>query len=289
MPLQNYHAISVGIPFPTLGQEQGQHPRRRRRPGPSRRRTARGRGDPDHGTGRGLRHLTRPTWLPWSITAATSCPDQVRYYRGVFERRKIDPSAAFGDLVAAQQTLVADVTAYLGVLGSLWTSVVGVADFLQTDDLYQLGKPLELPELPDFDKLHDWPCPHPELASPTVKVRHTPAPDAHVGATTTPAATTPGAPGQQVDKPAETKAACTLTHAADPGRSAGHPDRRLPFLESPFSASFSVKAMRENFATFLGILEPPFGASTSVAAPPFSQPSAPLASDLSRPYSAASL
>ena len=88
-------------------------------------------------------------------------PDQVRYYRGVFERRRIDPNAAFGDLVQAQQMLVADVTAYLGILGSLWTSVVSVADFLQTDDLYQLGKPLALPELPDLEALHAWPCPHP--------------------------------------------------------------------------------------------------------------------------------
>jgi outer membrane protein, heavy metal efflux system len=89
-------------------------------------------------------------------------PDQVRYYRGVFERRKIDPAASFGDLVQAQQTLTATVTAYLGVLNQLWISVANVADYLQTDDLYQLGKPLELPELPDLDSLHAWPCPHPQ-------------------------------------------------------------------------------------------------------------------------------
>ena len=288
MPLQYYHAISVGIPLPLWDKNKGNI----RAAASALVRAAEG----PHAVEVTLTTGLAAAYAPYKTNLAAVeyyrrniLPRQVQYYRGVFERRKIDPSAAFADLVSAQQTLVADVTAYLGVLGSLWTSVVGVADFLQTDDLYQLGKPLKLPELPDFDKLHDWPCPHPELASPTVKVRHTPAPDAHVGATTTPAATTPGAPGQQVDKPAETKAACTLTHAADPGRSAGHPDRRLPFLESPFSASFSVKAMRENFATFLGILEPPFGASTSVAAPPFAQPSAPLASDLSRPYSAASL
>jgi cobalt-zinc-cadmium efflux system outer membrane protein len=89
-------------------------------------------------------------------------PDQVRFYRGVFQRRQIDPAASFNDLVTAQQTLVADVTAYLGILGTLWTSVVTVADFLQTDDFYQLGKPLELPPLPDLDALHGWPCPHPQ-------------------------------------------------------------------------------------------------------------------------------
>ena len=93
-------------------------------------------------------------------------PDQVRYYRGVFERRRIDPTVAFGDLVQAQQTLVADVTSYLGILNSLWTSVVGVADFLQTDDLFQHGKPMELPAMPDLEALHAWPCPHPHGAAP---------------------------------------------------------------------------------------------------------------------------
>jgi cobalt-zinc-cadmium efflux system outer membrane protein len=93
-------------------------------------------------------------------------PEQVRYYRGVFERRKIDITAPFGDLVQAQQTLAAAVSAYLGVLGQLWTSVVNVTDYLQTDDLYQLGKPLELPKLPDLDALHVWPCPHPQPMPP---------------------------------------------------------------------------------------------------------------------------
>jgi cobalt-zinc-cadmium efflux system outer membrane protein len=88
-------------------------------------------------------------------------PNQVRYYRGVFERRKIDINASFGDLVQAQQTLAANVSTYLGLLGSLWPAVVTVADFLQTDDLYQLGKPLPVPELPDLAALHAWTCPHP--------------------------------------------------------------------------------------------------------------------------------
>jgi cobalt-zinc-cadmium efflux system outer membrane protein len=88
-------------------------------------------------------------------------PDQVRYYRGVFERRKIDPNASFGDIVNAQQNLTSTVTAYLGVLGQLWTSVVNVADYLQTDDLYQLGTPKDLPELPNFSS-EPWSCPHPQ-------------------------------------------------------------------------------------------------------------------------------
>lgn len=116
-------------------------------------------------------------------------PDQVRYYRGVFTRRQIDPNASFGDLVTAQQTLAADVTAYLGILGQLWTSVVGVADFLQTDDLFQLAQPQPVPELPDLEHLPAWPCPHPAAAVP-------PAPPGCAAGPGAPARLLPGpAPG----------------------------------------------------------------------------------------------
>jgi cobalt-zinc-cadmium efflux system outer membrane protein len=87
-------------------------------------------------------------------------PDQVRYYRGVFDRRQIDNTASPSDLVTAQQALATNVQTYLGVLGSLWTSVVGVADLLQTDDLFQMATPRELPVLPDLDHLPRWLCPH---------------------------------------------------------------------------------------------------------------------------------
>jgi cobalt-zinc-cadmium efflux system outer membrane protein len=80
-------------------------------------------------------------------------PNLVRYYRGIYARRQIDPTAAFGDLVFAQQNLTTNVQNYLGILGSLWSSVVSVADFLQTDDLYQMAKRHDLPGLPDFSQL----------------------------------------------------------------------------------------------------------------------------------------
>src|SRR5271166_2244963 len=92
-------------------------------------------------------------------------PDLVRYYRGVFARRQIDPSSAFGDLVAAQQMLSSNVTAYLGILSSLWSSAVSVADFLQTDDLFQVAKQRELPQLPDFNELSHWACGHDSVAA----------------------------------------------------------------------------------------------------------------------------
>jgi cobalt-zinc-cadmium efflux system outer membrane protein len=115
-------------------------------------------------------------------------PDQVRYYRGVFDRRQIDPAAAFGDLVTAQQTLVTNVTSYLAILGSLWTSVVSVADVLQTDDLFQLGQPLEVPPLPDLESLPAWPCCHecpPAGAEPNRQC--SPCPPAAVPAASMPA------------------------------------------------------------------------------------------------------
>jgi outer membrane protein, heavy metal efflux system len=91
-------------------------------------------------------------------------PDQVRAYRGVLARRQVDQSVAFSDLFGAQQTLAGSVTAYLGVLGNLWSSVVSVADLLQTDDLFQLAEPHDVPGLPDLEHLTPWPCCHPGVA-----------------------------------------------------------------------------------------------------------------------------
>jgi cobalt-zinc-cadmium efflux system outer membrane protein len=96
-------------------------------------------------------------------------PDQVRAYRGVFERRYVDVNVAFADLLTAQQNLTGSVTNYLTILGGLWSSVVSVADVLQTDDLFQMGHPLEVPELPDMDHLEQlphWFCHHPCLPPP---------------------------------------------------------------------------------------------------------------------------
>jgi outer membrane protein, heavy metal efflux system len=87
-------------------------------------------------------------------------PDQVRTYEGTYKRYGIDPGVVFGDVVAAQQTLVSGVSTYLTVLGQLWTSVVSVADFLQTDDLFQIAEPRELPLLPDLEHFGPWPCCH---------------------------------------------------------------------------------------------------------------------------------
>ncbi|HVX11861.1 MAG TPA: TolC family protein [Pirellulales bacterium] len=93
-------------------------------------------------------------------------PDLVRYYRGVYARRPVDSeNINVGDLAFAQQSLSQNVTAYLGVLGSLWQSVVAVADLLQTDDLFQMATPRTLPDLPNFDELGRWACGHDHLAA----------------------------------------------------------------------------------------------------------------------------
>jgi outer membrane protein, heavy metal efflux system len=88
-------------------------------------------------------------------------PDQVRAYRGAYDRRQIDPNASFGDVVSAQQTLATDVTTYLTTLGQLWTSVTSVADLIQTDDLFEYARPQAVPPLPDLDQLPALPCCHP--------------------------------------------------------------------------------------------------------------------------------
>ena len=88
-------------------------------------------------------------------------PDLVRTVRGVEERRRFDQALSLADLVTAQQNLSTSVTSYLTILGQLWTSTVSVADLLQTDDLFQLAQPCELPPLPDLDSLPPLPCRHP--------------------------------------------------------------------------------------------------------------------------------
>jgi cobalt-zinc-cadmium efflux system outer membrane protein len=189
-------------------------------------------------------------------------PDQVRYYRGVFERRRVDPTAAFGDLVQAQQVLVSDVTAYLGVLQSLWTSVVNVADYLQTDDLYQLGGTLELPHLPDLDALHPLPCTHPGAGNPSIGKRPDPPPNA--------VATPPPSSMMSLDPdPSGTKA--TGIGSASPPPSTAEPVRPTDGLARKTSAPGR-----------------PVGTLRDAEAPSIEQPSESPLTDLSQRHSAAS-
>jgi cobalt-zinc-cadmium efflux system outer membrane protein len=87
-------------------------------------------------------------------------PDQITYYRGIFLRRQADPTVSPADLVTAQQALTLNVQNYLGILGTLWSAVVSVADLVQTPDLFQLAQPHDLPPLPPLDQTPQWLCPH---------------------------------------------------------------------------------------------------------------------------------
>jgi cobalt-zinc-cadmium efflux system outer membrane protein len=98
--------------------------------------------------------------------------DQVRAFRGVYERRGQAPDdVSFGDVVAAQQTLAGYISAYITALGGQWTAVVDVANLLQTDDLFQVGKTLEqMAPVPNLEELTPVPgcytcrpCPRPEV------------------------------------------------------------------------------------------------------------------------------
>ncbi len=63
-------------------------------------------------------------------------PDQVRVYRGVYDRFLIDgQSIDFAQVVVAQQTLATVVTSYLQSLNDVWTATVDLAELLQVDDL----------------------------------------------------------------------------------------------------------------------------------------------------------
>jgi cobalt-zinc-cadmium efflux system outer membrane protein len=281
LPLQNYFSFQIGIPFPFWNRNQGNILNAsaamvRAAEGPHA-------AEVNLTTSLAAAYATYKNNLyAMEYYRRNILPDQVRYYRGVFERRRIDPTVAFGDLVQAQQVLVADVTAYLGILGSLWTSVVNVADFLQTDDLYQMGKPLELPSLPDLDALDAWVCPHPQLVSKPTEVHPTPTPVPPVVATAFPGWARPLMPGQRIDLSNAMPVPVSSDHTTGPGRPPDDPNRSVADSELPFAALASGKALRGNFTKLLGAFESPFGVPTSVADQQPAQAAGPVEPDLSR-------
>jgi cobalt-zinc-cadmium efflux system outer membrane protein len=63
-------------------------------------------------------------------------PDQVRVYRGVYDRFLIDgESVDFAQVVISQQTLAQIVTSYMQSLSESWMATVDLAELLQVDDL----------------------------------------------------------------------------------------------------------------------------------------------------------
>jgi cobalt-zinc-cadmium efflux system outer membrane protein len=88
--------------------------------------------------------------------------DQVRVYRGVYERRQQVPGqVGFGDVVTAEQTLSGYLSSYVTALGLQWQAVVDVANLLQTEDLFQAGpQHQEVVPLPDLQNLLPPPAPN---------------------------------------------------------------------------------------------------------------------------------
>ena len=80
-------------------------------------------------------------------------PNQVQAFRAAVGRHVADKTVSYYDLVTSQQTLAGLIASYLGALSDQWTSVVDIANLLQTRDLFQM-QPLDevapIPDLPEF-------------------------------------------------------------------------------------------------------------------------------------------
>ena len=75
--------------------------------------------------------------------------DQVRAYRGVYQRYLTDPSGiSFNDVIVAQQTVASVLNQYIDILQSQWQSTVDMGELLQVDDLFQMGSPTPVAEIP---------------------------------------------------------------------------------------------------------------------------------------------
>ncbi len=85
---------------------------------------------------------------------AQALRDQVRAYRGVYERYRNDPvGVQFNDVVVAQQVLAEALTQYVNDLGSQWQAVVELGRLTQVDDIYTLGVGTRDAPLPDLETL----------------------------------------------------------------------------------------------------------------------------------------
>jgi cobalt-zinc-cadmium efflux system outer membrane protein len=91
--------------------------------------------------------------------------DQVRYYRGLQGRWKVE-QAALIDLFVAQQTLAGYITGYVTALGLQWQAIVDVSNLLQAEDLYAVGPPMPMPPIPDLNCLQPPPSPLPDPPGP---------------------------------------------------------------------------------------------------------------------------
>ncbi|MSR60144.1 MAG: TolC family protein [Planctomycetaceae bacterium] len=88
-------------------------------------------------------------------------PDQVRVYRGIYERHQQQPDlVGFGDVIVAQQNLLASIGNFIAAMNGQWTAYADLAALLQLEDLNQLPlAPTIGAELPPEPALEPLPVP----------------------------------------------------------------------------------------------------------------------------------
>ena len=75
--------------------------------------------------------------------------DQVRAYRGIYQRYLTDPTGiSFNDVIVAQQTVAGVLNQYIDILQQQWQSTVDLGELLQVDDLFLMGDAVEVAEIP---------------------------------------------------------------------------------------------------------------------------------------------
>jgi len=85
---------------------------------------------------------------------ADALRDQVRAYRGVYQRYLTDPSSvSFNDVIVAQQTVAQVLNQYLDILQSQWQSLVDIGELLQVDDLMELGPLSVVATVPELGEI----------------------------------------------------------------------------------------------------------------------------------------
>ncbi len=75
--------------------------------------------------------------------------DQVRAYRGIYQRYLTDPNGvSFNDVIVGQQTVASVLNQYIDILQAQWQSTVDLGEILQVDDLFQMGTPTQVAAIP---------------------------------------------------------------------------------------------------------------------------------------------
>ena len=76
---------------------------------------------------------------------------QIVVYRGTYRRHLEDPDAVgFNDVVTAQQLIATNLQTYIQALSDQWQAVIDLAHQLQADNLYGIGPPMPVAEIPSL-------------------------------------------------------------------------------------------------------------------------------------------